>query len=1336
MSSTDAFTSIAHYEKLICHAETPAYLIEVTSEKRFIHRAINQAFSDALGLSPDALLHTYVDEIEHVNHRTLLLSKYNAFLNNTYAQEATFSYPFASSQKQYRSLLLPIKNTQGQIAHILGIDQNIGVQSEASACFLHSHDTCMRTMVKSLPGFAYSFKLHLDGKEEFLFASDNVFETYGIRAKTLLNDLSILRASFHPVDKILFKGAMLESVKTLQHFHIEFRYFHPTKGLIWLETRSQPTRQLDGSTIWHGITIDITQRKRAQEALMQTTTHLRSLLNTIPDLVWMKDINGKYLTCNHAFERFFGAKTDVIIGKTDYDFVKQELADFFRQKDLEAIQKGAISTNEETITYNDTGKQGLLETRKAPVYGPNGNLLGVLGLAKDITEQKEAQKMLLMLHNAINSSSDIIFVIDIATAKFIHVNETAVSHLGYTKEALIGGMGVFDVDVSFDPDMWPEHTVQLKKDGMARLETKHRTKEGRIYPVEVTAHYFEYEDKAYNLAVARDISERKLYEKALIDKEHQFRTLAENSPNIIMRYDKTGRRIYVNPAFTKETGIPLEQALNITPKEQWGHYLSPMNMSAHDYQEKMRLVIATAQPDEFTIEWIRNSDGQYVAQQLHMIPEFDAEGNISGILAIGNNITKLKQTQAILETREEAFRALAEYTPDTIARYDVNCLRLYANPALCKAMGQSEQALVGVKPSSYTNSPAAYMYESAIKRVFETGNETQLEYTWPDKNDQNITSHIRIVPERNQNGDIVSVIATGHDITEMKQYEAKLKDNERRLKEAQKIAKMGSFELEFPGLKLTCSDEIYRILELTPFTLEPSYDHFLNLVHPDDKTLVDTTFHTALQTQQPHSLVHRLLMPDNRVKYVFVYAKTLYDVHDKPIRTVSIMQDITEQKLAEKRIEFLAHHDTLTGLPNRALAIDRMERAIAHAKRSQTKTALLFIDMDNFKAINDSLGHTMGDMMIQILAMRLQENLRETDTVSRQGGDEFLIILNDIQTIDDVSVIADKLLAEIQKPIVLETHTLASSISIGIALYPNDGDTFETLLQKADTAMYQAKENGGNAYCFFSEEMNDAILNHLHLLNDLKQALQNNEFELHYQPQIELEHHTLSGIEALLRWNHPQKGLISPAHFIPLAESSGLIVPIGEWVINEACTQAARWCKQGLTCSIAVNISAVQFKRGDLEQTIHKALLHSGLAPHYLELELTESILIQDTEKVLQCVQRLKSLGVKLSIDDFGTGYSSLSYLKRFAVDKLKIDRSFVYDIAQETENSAIVKAIIQIAKSFGLKTIAEGIEHKECVEVLKAYGCDEIQGFYFAKPMPRHAFLEYCALNRFTGKQ
>lgn len=293
-------------------------------------------------------------------------------------------------------------------------------------------------------------------------------------------------------------------------------------------------------------------------------------------------------------------------------------------------------------------------------------------------------------------------------------------------------------------------------------------------------------------------------------------------------------------------------------------------------------------------------------------------------------------------------------------------------------------------------------------------------------------------------------------------------------------------------------------------------------------------------------------------------------------------------------------------------------------------------------------------------------------------------------------------------------------------MYPDDGDNFDSLLQQADTAMYKSKEHGRSSYCFFAENMNVEIMEHLCIQNDLKKAIEQNEFVLHYQPQMDLKQNRISGAEALIRWNHPERGMIPPMSFIPTAESSGLVVQIGEWVIKEACRQAVEWSKRGIHLTMAVNISAIQFKRGNLEEVVRQALDESGLNPQLLELELTESILIHDTEKVLEAVQRLKSLGIQLSIDDFGTGYSSLSYLKRFAVDKLKIDQSFVKDIVNDQEDAAIVKAVIQMAKSLNLKTIAEGVENIEVLNIINGYGCDEVQGYHFAKPLEAVNFEQY----------
>ncbi|MCA0184930.1 MAG: EAL domain-containing protein [Proteobacteria bacterium] len=445
------------------------------------------------------------------------------------------------------------------------------------------------------------------------------------------------------------------------------------------------------------------------------------------------------------------------------------------------------------------------------------------------------------------------------------------------------------------------------------------------------------------------------------------------------------------------------------------------------------------------------------------------------------------------------------------------------------------------------------------------------------------------------------------------------------------------------------------------------------------------------------------------------------------IGVVLLFADITERRRNEARIEFLAHHDPLTALPNRLLAEDRFEQARGHAARSGERTALLFLDLDGFKTINDSLGHDIGDEMLKALASRLRHQVRETDTVCRLGGDEFLVILPGVRDLESLSLRVDKLLTAVEAPVELPGRTLTTSVSIGVALYPDDGEDFTTLMKNADTAMYHAKDAGRNTYRMFDEAMNHQVQEALRLRSNFQRGLAGGEFVLHYQPLLDLKSGRVVGAEALVRWHDPERGMLSPGHFIPVAESSGMIVPLGAWVLREACRQAARWqAPGGEPLVVAVNISAIQFKRGNLEQTVAEALSDSGLPPDRLEIELTESTLLHQTDEVLATLQRLREFGVRLSIDDFGTGYSSLAYLKKLAVNKLKIDQSFVRDLTSDPEDSAIVRAIVDMAHSLNLVTIAEGVENAEVLAVLRSFGCDEGQGYYFARPMPEAEFGRY----------
>ena len=444
-------------------------------------------------------------------------------------------------------------------------------------------------------------------------------------------------------------------------------------------------------------------------------------------------------------------------------------------------------------------------------------------------------------------------------------------------------------------------------------------------------------------------------------------------------------------------------------------------------------------------------------------------------------------------------------------------------------------------------------------------------------------------------------------------------------------------------------------------------------------------------------------------------------------RILAVVRDISEREYAKERIYHLANFDALTKLPNRTLFNDRLQIALAHAKRNVEKLAIVFLDLDRFKTINDSLGHHIGDIILQQVAERLNLFIRADDTICRMGADEFIIILTDIEETSNITKIISKMAATLSMPYMIDKVELRITSSMGITFYPDNGHTPEILIRHAELAMYHAKENGRNNYQFFTESLNDVVTERLSLENSLRLAIERNEFQLYYQPQVNARTNKLIGVEALIRWNHPQSGLISPAKFIPLAEETGLIIPIGEWVLHEVCRQHLSWIEFGLPAiQIAVNVSAIQFEQKQFLVTLEDIIKTYALDASYLEIELTEGILMKDATTAIKELHLLKELGVKLSIDDFGTGYSSLQYLSQFPIDKLKIDQSFIRAMAVDPSSLAIVETIISLAEKLQIKVIAEGVETKDGLNQLLQCGCNEIQGYYFSKPLPAHEFIEW----------
>ncbi len=700
-------------------------------------------------------------------------------------------------------------------------------------------------------------------------------------------------------------------------------------------------------------------------------------------------------------------------------------------------------------------------------------------------------------------------------------------------------------------------------------------------------------------------------------------------------------------------------------------------------------------------------------------------------LQLEMEIRQLRESLQTLKESEQRFRTVTQQLPVGIFMTDLQGQCRYVNDRWCQMTGLTAEQAVGFSWAQALHPDDREHSVKVWQEVVENGNEFVVDHRFRSASGREIWMDTRAVPLRDRAGRIFCYLGANTDIADLKRTEETLRASEARFR--------SYFELPLVGIALIGADKRWweindRLCEMLGYRRAQLMQlSWTELTYPDDLNSDLAQFERVINRRiDGYSIDKRFLRQDGSLLYASVSTRCVRRANGAVDYFVTVVQDITERKQAEEHIQQLAHYDALTGLPNRTLLGDRLQQAVLRAARDHTQIGVLLVDLDHFKRINDTLDHTVGDRLLREVGKRLQECVRECDTISRQGGDEFAVILPDLAANDEAPRIAQRILGAVTEPYRLESHDLHITCSIGISMYPRDGRNGETLLKNADNALYRAKDMGRNNYQFYLSGATQIARERLNLENSLRYAVERNQLELYYQPKWDFHAKAITGAEALVRWNHPQLGLLPPARFIPIAEDSGLVLPLGEWVLRAAVQEIGQLHKDGWAgLRVAVNLSARQFRQNNLTDLVQGLLTQTQFEPGCLELELTEGILMHHTEDNLAALKAFKAMGVRLAIDDFGTGYSSLGYLQRFPVDVLKIDRSFVTELPANDSNVAIVDAIVTLAHGLGLIVVAEGVETPEHSEFLRAHGCDEGQGYYFGRPVPLLEFRKQLVAAR-----
>lgn len=914
---------------------------------------------------------------------------------------------------------------------------------------------------------------------------------------------------------------------------------------------------------------------------------LKRLIDSIPDFIFYKSVDGRYLGCNKATADLFGTHEEDIIGKTDFDFFEHDQAIFFRQKDQEMLLAGGHRSNEEVVIHPD-GRTIQLDTLKTPFYGEGGKLYGLIGIGRDVTEKHRVDELIKksenLYRNVLRTALDGFWIVSLKGA-IEDANDAYAQMSGYSIHELLT-LNIDDLDAIENMQATRHRMRQVIGDHELRFSTQHRHKNGSIFDVEVNAIYWP-ENGGKFFVFIKNISEQKRSEQLLIQSEAKFRHIFEHMPAIAVQgYDIDRNAIFWNNASETVYGFSAEEALG----QKYEDLIIPDEMRETAILDVSKCLAGNiVNPAKEMI--LKKANGSPISVfTSHVV--ITGSGSQPEFYCIDLDLTALKRAEARVVTLSQAI----EQSPVSVVMTDTRGRIEYVNSMFERTTGYTSDEVVGKSSHILKSDLTKQGKFEQLWTALAAGKSWQGEFQNRKKNGEFFWVQAHIAPVKSETGAV---------------------------------------------------------------------NHFL-----------------------------------------------------------AVTQDVTQQKFQEEKILYQAHYDNLTGLPNRFLSLDRLSQMLKEVSREQNQVAVFFIDLDDFKKVNDTLGHQVGDELLMEAANRLKAAVRETDVIGRLGGDEFIVLVDHMKNSLYIAQIAEKLLEQFQSPFQLKGRELVSTASIGIAVYPTDGETPSELLKQADAAMYYSKEQGRNTYNFYTQQMNEDVLRRLLIEEQLRGALDREELQVYFQPVVDLKKRTIIGAEALLRWKNDTVGSVQPDEFIPVAEQTGLIVAIGHYVLEQAVSITAQWrIKYTPDFQVAVNISPRQFRDVNLIQSIRDLLVRYDLPASAVELEITEGVLMTGHTMVNVALSDLSRMGMSISMDDFGTGYSSLSYLRRYPFDTLKVDKSFINDITVDQADLELVGAAIAMGQALGLKVIAEGIETEAQYQLLDAQNCAYGQGYLFSRPVTSDEF-------------